>query len=90
MDPPPPGPPPPGPRWILHPALIAAAFVLEVALANKIEPAGFGRSLVVGVVAAVALTLICWAATRDRWLGGLVATALLELTEVPDPEAGVP
>jgi hypothetical protein len=76
-DPPPADSPPAGPRWILHPALIAAAFVLEVALANKIEPAGFGRSLVLGVVAAVALTLICWAATRDRWLGGLVASALI-------------
>ncbi len=68
---------PPGPRWILHPALIAAAWVLEVALANKIEPAGFLRSLVVAVVVAVALTLICWTVTRDRWLGGLFATALV-------------
>ena len=66
-----------GPRWILHPPLIAAAWVLEVALANKIEPAGFGRSLVVAIVVAVVLTLICWALVRDRWLGGLLATALV-------------
>ncbi len=70
-------PPPSGPRWILHPTLIAAAWVLEVALANKIEPAGFARSLVVAVVVALALSLICWALTRDRWLGGLLATALV-------------
>lgn len=84
MNPPtPPEPTPPGaprgsgPRWVLHPALIATAWVLEVALANKIEPAGFGRSLGVAVLVAVGLTLICWAATRDRWLGGLIATALI-------------
>ncbi|MGZ8562475.1 MAG: hypothetical protein ACXWWU_02530, partial [Candidatus Limnocylindria bacterium] len=78
MSPPPrPDPPPPGPRWVLHPTLIAAAWVLEVALANKIEPAGFGRSLLIAVFVAVALTLICWAVTRDRWLGGLVATVLI-------------
>ena len=70
-------PPSRGPRWILHPALIAAAWVLEVALANKIEPAGFGRSLVIAVIVAVALTFLCWALTRDRWLGGLLATALV-------------
>ena len=68
---------PPGPRWILHPALIATAWVLEVALANKIEPAGFLRSLVVAVAVAVVLTLVCWAVARDRWLGGLLATTLV-------------
>ena len=84
MNPPtPPGPTPPGaplgsgPRWVLHPTLIAAAWVLEVALANKIEPAGFGRSLLIAVLVAVCLTLGCWAATRDRWLGGLIATLLI-------------
>ncbi|MDP9467739.1 MAG: hypothetical protein M3P32_03210, partial [Chloroflexota bacterium] len=70
-------PPLSGPRWILHPALIAAGWVLEVALANKIEPAGFGRSLVMAVLIAVSLTLIGWAVTHDRWLGGLVATTLI-------------
>ena len=39
--------PPAAPRWVLHPALITAAFVLEVALANQVEPPGFVRSLVV-------------------------------------------
>lgn len=68
---------PPGPRWILHPALIAAAWVLEVALANKIEPAGFLRSLIVAVAVAVALTLVCWGVTRDRWLGGILASTLV-------------
>ncbi len=78
MSPPPPlDPPPSSPRWILPPALIAAAWVLEVALANKIEPAGFARSLGIAVLMAIALTLICWALTRDRWLGGLLATMLV-------------
>ena len=54
--------------------------MLEVALANEIEPAGFGRSLVIAVLAGTALTLVCWAATRDRWLGGLLATALVVVT----------
>jgi hypothetical protein len=37
------------PRWVLHPVLIAAAFVLEVVLANRVEPPGFVRSLAVAV-----------------------------------------
>lgn len=69
--------PTPSPRWILHPALLAAAFVLELALANRIEPAGFGRSLVIAVVVGIGLTLAAWAITRDRWIGGLTATALI-------------
>lgn len=69
-----------GPRWILHPALLAAAFVLEVALSNKIEPAGFGRALAVAVLVGIGLTLLGWAITRDRWLGGIAATALILVT----------
>jgi hypothetical protein len=65
------------PRWILHPTLIAAAFVLEVALANKVEPAGFARSLVIAVLVGIGLTLIAWAIARDRWIGGLIATTLV-------------
>lgn len=65
------------PRWILHPTLIAAAFVLEVALANKVEPAGFARALVIAILVGIGLTLVCWAIARDRWMGGLVATTLL-------------
>jgi hypothetical protein len=65
------------PRWILHPTLLAAAFVLEVALANQVDPPGFVRSLLVALVAATALTLLAWALTRDRWLGGLIATGLI-------------
>ncbi len=52
------------PRWIVHPTLLAAAFVLEVALANQVEPPGFVRSLVVAVLAASALTLLAWAVPR--------------------------
>ncbi len=65
------------PRWILHPPLLAAAWVLDIALANHVEPAGFGRSLAVAIGFAVVLTLIAWAAARERMLGGLIATAIL-------------
>lgn len=68
------------PRWILHPALFAAAFVLEVALSNKIEPAGFSRALAVAVLAGACLTFLGWALARDRWIGGLIASALVVLT----------
>lgn len=60
--------------------LIAAAFVLEVALANKVEPAGFARSLVIAMLVAIALTLVGWAIARDRWIGGLIATTLVLLS----------
>jgi hypothetical protein len=69
-----------GPRWILHPALISAAFVLEIALANKVEPAGFVRALLLATLIGIGLTLACWAITRDRWIGGLTATALVVVT----------
>lgn len=69
--------PTPAPRWILHPALFAAAFVLEVALSNKIEPAGFARALAVAVLAGIALTLLGWAIARDRWIGGLIAISFI-------------
>ena len=65
------------PRWVTHPTLLAAAFVLDVALANHIEPGGFVRALVIAVVAGIGLTLACWAVTRDRWIGGLLATSLV-------------
>lgn len=68
------------PRWILHPALIAAAFVLEVALSNKIEPAGFARALAVAILVGIGLTVIGWAIARDRWMGGIGATALIFAT----------
>jgi hypothetical protein len=73
-------PPTPAPRWILHPALFAAAFVLQFALSNEIEPAGFARSLVIAVLVAVCVTLAAWALMRDRWLGGLTATSVILAT----------
>jgi len=63
---PPSTPLPPAPRWVLHPTLLAAAWVLDIALANQVEPAGFVRSLLVAVAAATVLTLFAWAATGDR------------------------
>jgi hypothetical protein len=68
------------PRWVLHPTLLAAAFVLEVALANKIEPAGFVRALVVAVSVGGGLTVVCWALARNRWIGGLVASVLVGIS----------
>jgi hypothetical protein len=65
------------PRWILHPTLIAAAFVLEVALANKVEPAGFARALAIAILVGIGLTLVGWTIARDRWIGGLIATTLV-------------
>lgn len=65
------------PRWVLHPTLMAAMFVLEVALSNKVEPAGFVRALAIAVLVGIGLTLIGWVITRDRWLGGLLATTLV-------------
>jgi len=62
---------------VLHPPLVAAAWVLDIALANQVEPAGFARSLVVAVAFAVGLTLAAWAAARDRLLGGMIAIGLL-------------
>lgn len=65
------------PRWILHPPLIAAAWVLDISLANHVEPAGFGRSLLVAITLATVVALIAWAAASERMLGGLIATAIL-------------
>ena len=67
----------PAPRWVLHPTLLAAAWVLDIALANQVEPAGFVRSLLVAVAAATVLTLLAWAATGDRLLGGMIAIGLV-------------
>lgn len=65
------------PRWVLHPTFIAASFVLSIAFANDVEPAGFGRTLVLAVVLAVALTAVAWALADERLLGGLIATSLI-------------
>jgi hypothetical protein len=64
----------PGPRWVIHAPLLAAAFVLDVALTNEVVLAGFLRPLIVAVLFAAALTLIGWAVFRDRWAGSLAAT----------------
>jgi hypothetical protein len=57
--------------------LLTAAFVLEIALANQVEPPGFARPLVVSTIGAGLLTGVAWALVRDRWLGGLIATGLI-------------
>jgi sulfatase-like protein len=63
--------------WVLHPMLIAGAFILDVALANDIEPVGFIRPLLIAVGAATLLTQLGWAVLRDRLLGGLAATGVI-------------
>ncbi len=45
-----------------------------------------GRGQVAG---AAALTLVAWGATRDRWLGGLIATALILVAISLGPLGGV-
>jgi Sulfatase len=66
-----------GPRWVFFPTLVAGDYALDIALANKIEPAGFARSVLVALLVGAAFTVVGWAVTRDRWLGGLVALSVI-------------
>jgi hypothetical protein len=67
------------PRFVLHPVLLAAAYVLSVALEAEADPDDFARPLVAAVTAAIVLTLVGWALFRNRWDGGLLATGLILL-----------
>jgi hypothetical protein len=67
------------PRLVLHPGLLAAAYVLNQGLATEAEPGALVRPLVVATLFAVALTLVGWAATRNRWDGGLLASTVVVL-----------
>ena len=69
----------------LHPLLFAAAFVLQPAALNGVEPPGFVRPLLVAVVAAgVAVSLARLAA--GSWArAGMVATLLLALVVSREP-----
>lgn len=65
------------PRWVVHPTLIASAYVLSAALASDVEPAGYLRALAGGVLFAATLTVACWAILRNRWDGALLATGII-------------
>lgn len=67
------------PRFVLHPVFLAAAYVLSQGLSTEAEPGALVRPLVVAALFAVALTLIGWVAFRNRWDGGLLATAVIVL-----------
>ena len=69
----------PRPRFVLHPVLLAAAYVLSLALATEAEWADIVRPLLVAVALATALTLVGWAVFRNRWAGGLAATVVVLL-----------
>jgi hypothetical protein len=73
------------PRLVLHPVLLAAAFVLNIALGNEVEVAGIVRPLAVAMTFASLLTLAAWAVIRNRWDGALVATVLLLALATPVP-----
>lgn len=64
-------------RVAVYPILFPAAYVLEYALANEVQPGGFIRPLLVAVIGATVVFLLAWAATRDHWVGGLLSTLLL-------------
>jgi hypothetical protein len=71
------------PRWVVHPLLVAAAYVLSTALASDVTPAGYARPLTVGVLFAGLLTIACWTLLRNRWDGALLATVIIALLVSP-------
>jgi Sulfatase len=74
----------PRPRFAFHPVLLAAAYVLSMALATEAEWADIVRPLLVAMALATTLTLSGWAVFRNRWDGALAATiALLLLISLP-------
>ena len=75
------------PRWVVHPFLIVAAYVLNVALPNEVAPAGYIRALVVGLVLTTAMTLVGWATLRTRWDGALLASGIIIGIASPVPLA---
>lgn len=73
------------PRFVLHPVLLAAAYVLNQGLSTEAEIAGLVRPLVVAAFLPIALTLVGWATLRNRWDGGLLATVVLLMAIAPFP-----
>jgi len=73
------------PRFVIHPLLLAGAYVLNQGLSTEAEVAGLVRPLVVAALLAIALTLVGWAAFRNRWDGGLLATIVSLMVVAPLP-----
>jgi hypothetical protein len=73
------------PRFVIHPMLLAAAYVLNQGLSTQAELVGLVRPLVVAMVFAALLTLIGWAIFRNRWDGGLLASVILALAVTTFP-----
>jgi hypothetical protein len=69
----------PRPRLVIHPVLLSAAYVLNQGLSTEAELSALVRPLVVAALFAVALILLGWAVFRNRWDGGLLATAVIVL-----------
>ena len=73
----------PRPRWVVHPMLFAAAYVLNTALASEVAPAGIVRPLFGAVILATILMLLGWAVARNRWDGALLASIVIVLAVSP-------
>jgi general stress protein CsbA len=71
------------PRWVVHPAIVAAAYVLSTALASDVTPAGYVRPLIASLVFAALLTIICSGVTRNHWDGALLATVIIAVLVSP-------
>jgi hypothetical protein len=73
------------PRLVIHPVLLAAAYVLNQGLSTQAELVGLVRPLIFAMAFAAVLTLVGWAIFRNRWDGGLLASALLVLAVTTFP-----
>jgi hypothetical protein len=67
------------PRLVIHPVLLAAAYVLNQGLSTQAELVGLVRPLIFAMAFAAVLTLIGWAIFRNRRDGGLLASGILVL-----------
>lgn len=73
-------------RWsALHPVLFSAAFVLQPALSNDVEPPGFVRALLVTVLTAGIAIAVLSVISRSWAAGALLATAGLLLVTSHGP-----
>ena len=62
-----------------HPALFVATVVLDYWVDTAISPYPVVRSLLIGVLGAVVLTALLWAATKSRARAGVLATIIIGL-----------
>lgn len=76
-------------RWVVHPFLFAAAYVLNLALSNQIDPAGILRPLLVALGIAGVLMLGGRLLLGNRWDGALFATLLIAIVVSPVPVASL-